>query len=84
MVTYPMFNITKEIIIFSSQQCHVTDCVTRTRTNYLLEIKEDRAFVFSFLLLFFFVKKPPVLIICTLFSISCFPLLIFLQVTFPG
>ena len=47
MVTYLMFNITKEIIIFSSQQCHVTDRVTRTRTNYLLEIKENRAFVFS-------------------------------------
>ena len=31
-VTYPMFNITKEIIIFSSQQCHVTDRLTRTRT----------------------------------------------------
>ena len=52
MVTYfEMFNITKEIIIFSSQQCHVTDRVTRTRTNYFLEIKENRAFlvfVFSF------------------------------------
>ena len=33
-----MFNITKEIIIFSSQRCHVTDRVTRTRTNYFLEI----------------------------------------------
>ena len=52
MVTYfKMFNITKEIMIFSSQQCHVTDLLTRTRTNYLLEVKENRAFlvfVFSF------------------------------------
>ena len=53
MVTYPVFNITKEIIIFSSQQRLVTDRVTRTRTNYLLEIKENRAFVLSFVLLFF-------------------------------
>ena len=56
MVTYPMFNITKEIIIFSSQQCLVTDRVTRIRTNYLLEIKENRAFVLSFVLLFFLLK----------------------------
>ena len=48
-----MFNITKEIIIFSSQQCHVTDRLTRKRTNYLLEVKENRAFVF-FVFCFFF------------------------------
>ena len=49
MVTYPMFHKTKEITFLSSHQSHVTDRVTRTRTNYLLEIKENRAFiVFSF------------------------------------
>ena len=54
MVTYPLLNITKGIIIFSSQQCHVTDRVTRTRTNCLLEIKEYRAsIVFPF---FFFLR----------------------------
>ena len=31
--------------IFSSQQCHVTERVTRTRTNYLLEIKENHTFI---------------------------------------
>ena len=53
MVTYPMCNIPKEIIIFLSQHCHVSDRVTRTRTNYLLEIKENRPFIF----LFFFSKN---------------------------
>ena len=54
MLTYPMLNITKEIMIFSGQQCHVTDRVTRTRTNCLLEIKEYRAFfVFPFFSFFF-------------------------------
>ena len=46
-----MLNITKEIIIFSNQQCHVTDRVTHTRTDDLLEIKENRGFIvfiFSF------------------------------------
>ena len=34
MVTYfYMFNIKKKIIIFSSQQCHVTDRVTRIRAK---------------------------------------------------
>ena len=37
-ITYPMFNITKTIIIiFSSQHGHVTDCVTRTMKNYCLK-----------------------------------------------
>ena len=52
MLTHPMFNITKEFIIYLSQQCHVTDRITCTRTNdNLLEMKENRAFiVFSFFL----------------------------------
>ena len=46
MENYLMCNIPKEIIIFLSQHCHVTDHVTRTRTNYLLELKGNRAFIF--------------------------------------
>ena len=38
---------------FSSQQYYVTDRVTRTRTNYLLEIKENRAFI---VFVFFFLR----------------------------
>ena len=48
-----MLNITKEIIIFSNQQCHVTDRVTHTRTDYLLEIKENRGFI---VFIFFFLR----------------------------
>ena len=57
MLTYLMLNITKKIMIFSGQQCHVTDRVTRTRTNCLLEIKEYRAFIVFPFFSFFFSKN---------------------------
>ena len=54
MENYLMCNIPKEIIIFLSQHCHVTDRVTRTRRNYLLELRGNRAFIFF---IFFFSKN---------------------------
>ena len=63
-----MFNITKEIIVFSNQQWHENDRVPRTRTDYLLEIKENSAF-----LVFLFLSKNQFLI-----SVLCLALVVFL------
>lgn len=63
-----MFNITKEIIVFSNQQWYENDRVPRTRTDYLLEIKENSAF-----LVFLFLSKNQFLI-----SVLCLVLVVFL------
>ena len=65
-----MFNITKEIIVFSNQQWHENDRVPRTRTDYLLEIKENSAFL---VFLFLFLSKNQFLI-----SVLCLVLVVFL------